>query len=248
MKGDENIIRVETLDDFDRELARDGGETLEVPASLAEEYGLFPRTWAARTRSATPERIRTAPRRKSYETRRIPPPVRRGDHRADPPGHSAVAEALGAGRARAPLQRRYRDAPTRAGTACTLPPCSRSAATATCAGAPTARSRPGTDRCARASRAPASSRSRTTGRSPSTTSAVGPRGTTKASASTATSASRRPSSANTPCSTPSRPTGCRPGPRPLPSRSGRCTSRPSRSSRTAGFPSVTWRATGRSTT
>ena len=41
MKGDENIVRVETLDDFDRELARDGGETLEVPASLAEEYGLF---------------------------------------------------------------------------------------------------------------------------------------------------------------------------------------------------------------
>ena len=28
-------------DDFDRELARDGGEALEVPASLAEEYGLF---------------------------------------------------------------------------------------------------------------------------------------------------------------------------------------------------------------
>ena len=42
MKGDENIVRVETLDDFDRELARDGGETLEVPASLAEQYGLFP--------------------------------------------------------------------------------------------------------------------------------------------------------------------------------------------------------------
>ena len=41
MKGDENIVRVETLDDFDRKLARDGGETLEVPASLAEEYGLF---------------------------------------------------------------------------------------------------------------------------------------------------------------------------------------------------------------
>ena len=42
MPSDENIVRVETLDDFDRELARDGGETLEVPASLAEEYGLFP--------------------------------------------------------------------------------------------------------------------------------------------------------------------------------------------------------------
>ena len=42
MKGDEKIVRVETLDDFDRELARDGGETLEVPAYLAEQYGLFP--------------------------------------------------------------------------------------------------------------------------------------------------------------------------------------------------------------
>ena len=36
--------------------------------------------------------------------------------------------------------------------------------------------------------------------------------------------------------------------RPLPSRSGRCTSRPNASSRTAGSPSVTWRGTGRSTT
>ncbi len=31
-----------TLDEFDRELGRDGGEALEVPAALAEEYGLFP--------------------------------------------------------------------------------------------------------------------------------------------------------------------------------------------------------------
>ena len=42
MPSDEKIVRVETLDDFDRELARDGGEALEVPASLAEQYGLFP--------------------------------------------------------------------------------------------------------------------------------------------------------------------------------------------------------------
>ena len=40
MSNDE-VIRVGTLDDFDRELARDGGEALEVPAHLAEEYGLF---------------------------------------------------------------------------------------------------------------------------------------------------------------------------------------------------------------
>ena len=42
MRGDDRTIRVHTLDDFDRELARDGGEALEVPAHLAEEYGLFP--------------------------------------------------------------------------------------------------------------------------------------------------------------------------------------------------------------
>ena len=42
MTGDEKVVRVETLDDFDRELSRDGGEALEVPAALAEEYGLFP--------------------------------------------------------------------------------------------------------------------------------------------------------------------------------------------------------------
>ena len=42
MESDEKIVRVESLDDFDRELARDGGEALEVPAPMAEEYGLFP--------------------------------------------------------------------------------------------------------------------------------------------------------------------------------------------------------------
>ena len=42
MRSNDRTIRVHTLDDFDRELARDGGETLEVPAHLAEEYGLFP--------------------------------------------------------------------------------------------------------------------------------------------------------------------------------------------------------------
>ena len=41
MPSEERIVRVRTLDDFDRELARDGGEALEVPASLAEEDGLF---------------------------------------------------------------------------------------------------------------------------------------------------------------------------------------------------------------
>ena len=42
MPGDEKVIRIETLDEFDRELSRDGGQALEVPAALAEEYGLFP--------------------------------------------------------------------------------------------------------------------------------------------------------------------------------------------------------------
>ncbi len=42
MKRDDGTIRIRTLEDLDRELARDGGETLEVEAELAEEYGLFP--------------------------------------------------------------------------------------------------------------------------------------------------------------------------------------------------------------
>ena len=42
MTGNDRTIRVETFEDFDRELARDGGETLEVRAYLAEQYGLFP--------------------------------------------------------------------------------------------------------------------------------------------------------------------------------------------------------------
>ena len=40
--GDGKTVRIETLDEFDRELSRDGGEALAVPGALAEEYGLFP--------------------------------------------------------------------------------------------------------------------------------------------------------------------------------------------------------------
>ena len=42
MTNEETIIRVKTLEDFDRELGRAGDETLEVPAWIAEEYGIFP--------------------------------------------------------------------------------------------------------------------------------------------------------------------------------------------------------------
>ncbi len=42
MPGEGKVIRIETLDEFDRELSRDGGEALAVPGALAEEYGLFP--------------------------------------------------------------------------------------------------------------------------------------------------------------------------------------------------------------
>ena len=42
MPSDEKIVRIESLDEFDRELTRDGGEALEVPASVAQQYGLFP--------------------------------------------------------------------------------------------------------------------------------------------------------------------------------------------------------------
>ena len=41
MKDEEKIIRVNTFEDFDRELGRDGGETLEVPAWIAEQYDFF---------------------------------------------------------------------------------------------------------------------------------------------------------------------------------------------------------------
>ena len=37
MTDEEKIIRVNTLKDFDR----DGDETLEVPAWIAEQYGVF---------------------------------------------------------------------------------------------------------------------------------------------------------------------------------------------------------------
>ncbi len=33
---------MKTLEDFDRELGRDGEETREVPAWTAEQYGVFP--------------------------------------------------------------------------------------------------------------------------------------------------------------------------------------------------------------
>ena len=66
MENDEKSVRIETLDDFDRELARDGGEALEVPASLAEAVRPLPRGRGERRRD--PGRgagFATAPRRKS---------------------------------------------------------------------------------------------------------------------------------------------------------------------------------------
>ena len=38
MRDEEKIIRIKTHKDFDRELARDGDKTLEVPAWIAEQY------------------------------------------------------------------------------------------------------------------------------------------------------------------------------------------------------------------
>ena len=42
MSWNGGTIPIDTFEDFDRELARDGVETLEVLAELAGEYGLFP--------------------------------------------------------------------------------------------------------------------------------------------------------------------------------------------------------------
>ncbi len=41
MTDEEKIIPVKTLEAFDRKLGRDGNETLEVPVSIAREYGVF---------------------------------------------------------------------------------------------------------------------------------------------------------------------------------------------------------------
>ena len=46
MTDEEKIIRVNTIRDFAR--GRDGDETLEVPAWIAENTASSPRTWTAR--------------------------------------------------------------------------------------------------------------------------------------------------------------------------------------------------------
>ena len=62
MESDEKIVRVETLDDFDRELARDGGEALEVPAPLAEAVRPLPRGRGERRRDpGRGSRVRNGP-------------------------------------------------------------------------------------------------------------------------------------------------------------------------------------------
>ena len=55
MTDEEKIIRVNTLRDFDRELGRGGEETLEVPAWIAEQYGVFPEDAGRRTRRSGAE-------------------------------------------------------------------------------------------------------------------------------------------------------------------------------------------------
>ena len=55
MRDEEKIIRVNTFEDFDRELGRGGEETLEVPARIAEEYGVFPEDAGRRTRRSGAE-------------------------------------------------------------------------------------------------------------------------------------------------------------------------------------------------
>ena len=84
MPSDEKIVRIESLDDFDRELARDGGEALEVPAPMAEEYGLFRPAPGVGTdgRSSRHLRRRSCSRtrrpREPRRSRRTLSPTRRG--------------------------------------------------------------------------------------------------------------------------------------------------------------------------
>ena len=63
MESDEKIVRIESLDEFDRELGRDGGEALEVPASLAEEYGLIPASHTERAKKSASATSWTGPSR-----------------------------------------------------------------------------------------------------------------------------------------------------------------------------------------
>ena len=46
---------MKTLEDFDRELGRDGDETMEVPTGIAQEYGVFPEDAGRRTRRSGAE-------------------------------------------------------------------------------------------------------------------------------------------------------------------------------------------------
>ena len=55
MTDEEKIIRVKTLEDFERELGRGGEETREVPAWIAEQYGVFPEDAGRRTRRSGAE-------------------------------------------------------------------------------------------------------------------------------------------------------------------------------------------------
>ena len=55
MTDEEKIIRVNTFEDFDRELGRGGEETLEVPAWIAEQYSLFPEDAGRRARRSGAE-------------------------------------------------------------------------------------------------------------------------------------------------------------------------------------------------
>ena len=55
MTDEEKIIRVNTIWDFALELGRGGEETLEVPAWIAQEYGVFPEDAGRRTRRSGAE-------------------------------------------------------------------------------------------------------------------------------------------------------------------------------------------------
>ena len=201
---------------------------------------LSPRTSAPRTRSSTP-RTTCSPRGTwaTDEDRRVPPPVRQRDHRADPPRDRSLAEAVGSGRTRPPLERRHRTplrgrqqpAPRRrpAGPRLRrhamghLPPDPDPGGTG-----PEGRARhphprlPGPPEGGGEGRAGAARQ----GRGGQTH--LPPR-----------AARYPPSSGSTPCSTPSRPTDSRPGRGPPTSRPGRSTGRPRGLSPTAGSRSGT---------
>ena len=250
MPSDEKIVRVETLDDFDRELARDGGEGPRGAGIAGRRVRPLPRGRGHRGRD--PRRLGGSARPRGGRAMKHDEYHRQfaeGIIEQIRQGTAPWQKPWGPGRARASRPTLIPDAPTRAGTACTSPPSSRSAATPTCAGEPTARSKP-RDGQVRKGEQGTRILSFQDHRKIAVNDERGrPVRDGEGNRIYRYERMRAPVVRQYNVFNAEQADGA-PGldPLPPPSRSGRSTRRPNASSRTAGFPSVTWPATGRSTT